>query len=44
VRELFEDLREEELIHQGLLEKQKARYPETMEPDVDPEDVDTPAM
>jgi rubrerythrin len=44
VRELFEGLREEELIHQGLLEKQKARYPETMEPDVDPEDVDTPAM
>lgn len=44
VRELFEDLRAEELIHQGLLEKQKAKYPETMEPDVDPEDVDTPAL
>ena len=44
VRELFEDLRDEERIHQGLLEQQKARYPETMEPDVDPEDVDTPAL
>jgi erythrin-vacuolar iron transport family protein len=44
VRELFEDLRDEEAMHQGLLEKQKAKYPDTMEPDVDPEDVDTPAM
>lgn len=44
VRHLFEDLRDEEAIHQGLLEKQKAKYPESMEPDVDPEDVDTPAM
>lgn len=44
VRELFEDLRAEELIHQGLLEKQKAAYPDTMEPDVAPEDVDTPAL
>jgi rubrerythrin len=44
VRELFEDLRDEERIHQGLLEQQKAKYPETMEPDVDPEDVDTPAL
>lgn len=44
VRKLFEDLRDEEAIHQGLLEKQKARYPDTMEPDVAPEDVDTPAL
>ena len=44
VRELFEDLRDEERIHQGLLEQQKAKYPDTMEPDVDPEDVDTPAL
>ena len=44
VRELFEDLREEERIHQGLLEKQKAKYPDTMEPDVAPEDIDTPAL
>ena len=38
------DVRDEEAIHQGLLEKQKAKYPDTMEPDVDPEDVDTPAL
>lgn len=44
VRELFEELRDEEAMHQGLLEKQKAKYPDTMEPDVDPEDVDTPAL
>lgn len=44
VRHLFEDLRDEEAIHQGLLEKQKAKYPESMEPDVDPEDVDAPAL
>lgn len=44
VRQLFEDLRDEEAMHQGLLEKQKAKYPDTMEPDVDPEDVDTPAL
>jgi len=44
VRELFEDLRDEEAMHQGLLEKQKAKYPDTMEPDVDAEDVDTPAL
>jgi len=44
VRQLFEELRDEEAMHQGLLDKQKAKYPETMEPDVDPEDVDTPAL
>ena len=44
VRQLFEELRDEEAVHQGMLEKQKARYPDTMEPDVDPEDVDTPAL
>lgn len=44
VRGLFEELRDEEAVHKELLEKQKARYPDTMEPDVDPEDVDTPAL
>lgn len=44
VRKLFEELRAEELEHQQLLEEQKARYPDTLEPDVDPEDVDTPAL
>lgn len=44
VRILFEELRDEEAMHQGLLEKQKAKYPETMEPDLDAEDVDTPAL
>jgi rubrerythrin len=44
VRKLFEELREEEAEHQGLLKEQMAKYPDTMEPDVDSEDVDTPAM
>src|SRR5574337_363910 len=35
---------DEEAEHQRLLEEQKAKYPETLEPDVDSEDVDTPAL
>lgn len=44
VRKLFEELREEEAEHQELLKQQMAKYPETMDPDVDEEDVDTPAL
>jgi rubrerythrin len=44
VRKLFEELRDEETEHQNLLKEQMAKYPDTLEPDVDPEDVDTPAL
>ena len=44
VRKLFEELRDEEVEHQDLLKVQMAKYPDTLEPDVDPEDVDTPAL
>ena len=44
VRKLFEELRDEEAGHQQLLNEQKAKYPESMEPTVDPSEVDTPAM
>lgn len=44
VRKLFEELRDEEAEHQALLNKQKAKYPASMEPTVDPDEVDTPAL
>jgi len=44
VRKLFEELRDEETEHQNLLKERMARYPDTLDPDVDPDDVDTPAM
>lgn len=44
VRKLFEELRDEEVEHQKLLEQQKAKFPDTLEPDVANDDVDTPAM
>lgn len=44
VRKLFMELRDEETEHQGLLKEQMAKYPDTLEPDVDPDDVDTPAL
>jgi len=44
VRKLFEELRDEETEHQNLLKEQMAKYPDTLEPDVDPDDVDTPAL
>ena len=44
VRKLFEELRDEETEHQDLLKQQMAKYPDTLEPDVDPDDVDTPAL
>ena len=44
VRKLFEGLRDEEAEHQALLEAQKVKYPDSMEPMVDKDDVDTPAL
>jgi len=44
VQRLFEELRDEELAHKQLLEAQKSRYPDTLEQDVAPQDVDTPAL
>lgn len=44
VRTLFEELRDEEVEHQDLLKAQMAKYPGTLEPDVDPDEVDTPAL
>ena len=44
VRKLFEELRDEETEHQNLLKEQMAKFPDTLEPDVDPDDVDTPAL
>ncbi|CAG4884653.1 Rubrerythrin [Georgfuchsia toluolica] len=44
VRKLFEELRDEEKEHQRLLTEQMPKYPDTLEPDVDAEDVDTPAL
>jgi len=44
VRKLFEELRDEETEHQNLLKEQMARYPDTLEPDVAPDEVDTPAL
>ena len=37
VRELIKSLRDEEAEHQILLNKQKAKYQDTLEPDFDPE-------
>lgn len=44
VRKLFEELRDEEVEHQNLLKEQMVKHPDTLEPDVDPDDVDTPAL
>ena len=44
VRKLFQELRDEEAEHQRLLKELRAKYPETMEPDLDPDDIDTPAL
>jgi len=44
VRKLFEELRDEESEHQRLLNEQKAKYPDTMEPDLDPEDIEIPSL
>ena len=44
VRELFEELRHEESGHQRLLKDLMAKYPDTLEPDVAPDDIDTPSL
>lgn len=44
VRKLFEELRDEEAEHQRLLKTEMAKCPETLDPDVEPDEVDTPAM
>ena len=44
VQKLFKDLREEELEHQMLVKEQMLKYPDSLEPDIDPNDVETPAM
>jgi len=44
VRKLFAELRDEEAEHQRLLKEQMTKYPDTLEPDLDPDDIDTPAL
>ncbi len=44
VRKLFVELRQEESEHQGLLKELMSKYPDTLEPDLDPDDIDTPAL
>lgn len=44
VRKLFEELRHEESEHQKLLKEQMAKYPDTLEPDLDPDEIDTPSL
>ena len=44
VQNLFKELREEELEHQRLVNEQKRKYPDTLEPDIAPNDFDTPAL
>ena len=44
VRKLIKELRDEEAQHQKLLNEQKAKYPDTMEPDLDPDDVEIPSL
>jgi erythrin-vacuolar iron transport family protein len=44
VRRLFEELRDEEAEHQQLLKEEMAKHPETLDPDVEPDEVDTPSM
>lgn len=44
VRALFEELRDEEGEHQELLKARMAGYADTLDPDIDSGDVDTPAL
>lgn len=44
VRTLFEELRDEEAEHQRLLKAHMVKYPDSMEPDLDADEIDTPAM
>jgi len=44
VQELFRELRQQEIEHQEMVRQQIAKTPGSMEPDVAPEDVDTPGL
>jgi len=44
VKKLFEELRDEELEHQNLLKEQMPKYPTSLHPDVDAEDIETPEL
>ena len=44
VRKLFEELRDEETAHQKLLTEHMEKFPDTLEPDLDAEEIDTPAL
>ncbi len=44
VRKLLAELRDEEVEHQRLLNEQKAKYPDSMEPDLEPEEDDIPSL
>ena len=44
VRKLFEELRDEEAEHQRLLKEQTSKYPDALEPDLDPDEIDTPSL
>ncbi len=44
VQELFNELRNQEIEHQEMVQQQIAKTPGDMDPDVAPEDVDTPEL
>ena len=44
VQELFTELRNQEIGHQEMVQQQIAKTPGDMDPDVAPEDVDTPEL
>jgi len=44
VRKLIKELRDEEAEHQMLLNEQKAKYPDTMEPDLAPDEVEISSL
>jgi rubrerythrin len=44
LQELFTELRDQELEHQKMVQQQIATTPGDMDPDVAPEDVDTPEL
>ena len=44
VQELFKELRNQEIEHQAMVQQQIAKTPGDMDPDVAPEDVDTPEL
>ena len=44
VEELFRELRDQEIDHQAMVQRQMAKCPGDKAPDVPPEDVDTPEL